>query len=439
MRIHSKAPRLALAAAALGLACAQAHAATEIQFWHSMEGPLGDRVNAIVNDFNAANPDYQIKAVYKGSYGESMNAGIAAFRAGNAPDILQVFEVGTATMMHAKGAIKPVQQMSEEVGNPIDPKDFIGAVAGYYSTPDGKLVSMPFNSSTVVFYYNKDAFKKAGLDAEKPPKTWEELFAAGAKLKAAGQECGYTTSWPSWAQLETFSAWHNVPYATKDNGFGGLDARLAINTPLHQRHLENLVKLAKDGIFTYGGRGDDPNALFISGKCAMITGSSGMRANIMKNAKFDFGTSTIPYYSDVKGAPQNAIIGGASLWVFANKKPEVYKGITAFFKYLSSPPVAAAWHQNTGYVPVTKAAYELTRSQGFYEKNPGTDVGVRQLNVQTTAQSRGVRLGFLPQIREIADANIENAVSGKMSAKDALADTTKRGDELLEKFQKSVK
>ncbi|ANN72467.1 sn-glycerol-3-phosphate ABC transporter substrate-binding protein UgpB [Bordetella bronchialis] len=437
MRSH----RLALVAASLltAFAATSAQAATEIQFWHSMEGALGDRVNEIVNDFNKKNPDYQVKAVYKGNYGESMNAGIAAFRAGNAPDILQVFEVGTATMMYAKGAIKPVQQMSEEAGDPLDPKDFIGAVAGYYSSPDGKLVSMPFNSSTVVFYYNKDAFQKAGLDPEKPPKTWEELAADTKKLKAAGVECGYTTSWPSWVQLETFSAWHNVPYATKDNGFGGLDARLAIDSPLHVRHMQFLANLAKDGEFMYGGRGDDPNALFISGKCAMITGSSGLRANIMKNAKFKFGTSTLPYYSDVKGAPQNTIIGGASLWVFANKKPDVYKGVTKFFKYLSSPEVAAKWHQQTGYVPVTKAAYELTQKQGFYDQNPGTDVGVKQLNVQTTAQSRGVRLGYLPQIREIEDATIEQIVSGKVGAEAGLKEAAKRGNDLLEKFEKSVK
>jgi sn-glycerol 3-phosphate transport system substrate-binding protein len=437
MRSH----RLALIAATLltAFGAASANAATEIQFWHSMEGALGDRVNEIAANFNKTQSDYVVKPVYKGNYGESMNAGIAAFRAGNAPDILQVFEVGTATMMYAKGAIKPVQQMSEEVGDPIDPKNFIGAVAGYYSAPDGKLVSMPFNSSTVVFYYNKDAFKKAGVDADKPPKTWQELRAVADKLKAAGQECGYTTSWPSWVQLETFSAWHNVPYASKDNGFGGLDARLNINSPLHVRHLTFLADMAKAGEFMYGGRGDDPNALFISGKCAMITGSSGLRANIMKNAKFEFGTSTLPYYSDVKGAPQNTIIGGASLWVFANKKPEVYKGVTKFFKYLSSPEVAAKWHQQTGYVPITTAAYELTQKEGFYDKNPGTDVGVKQLNVQTTAQSRGVRLGYLPQIRQIEDGAIENIVSGKISAKEGLEDAKKRGDELLEKFEKSVK
>jgi len=433
--------RLALTAAALiaALAGSAAHAATDIQWWHSMEGALGERVNELANEFNKSQSDYQVKPVYKGNYGESMNAGIAAFRAGNAPDILQVFEVGTATMMNAKGAIKPVQQMSEEAGDPIDPKAFIGAVAGYYSAADGKLVSMPFNSSTVVFYYNKDAFTKAGLDAEKPPKTWEELAAAAQKLKAAGQECGYTTSWPSWTQLETFSSWHNVPYATKDNGFGGLDARLAITSDLHVRHMENLAKMGKEGMFMYGGRGDEPNSLFISGKCAMITGSSGLRANISKNAKFAFGTSTVPYYADVKGAPQNTIIGGASLWVFANKSPEVYKGVTKFFKFLSSPEIAARWHQQTGYVPATIAAYDLTKKAGFYDKNPGTEVGVTQLNVQTTAQSRGVRLGFLPQIREIEDAEIERIVSGKTSAKEGLESMKKRGDDLLERFEKSVK
>ena len=433
--------RLVVSVAAIfaAIGSAPALAVTDIQFWHSMEGALGQRVNELVADFNKSQSDYKVNPVYKGNYGESMNAGIAAFRAGNAPDILQVFEVGTATMMAAKGAIQPVQDMSEQAGNPLDPKKFIGAVAGYYSSADGKLISMPFNSSTVVMYYNKDAFKKAGLDAEKPPKTWEELAEAGAKLKAAGQACGYTTSWPSWTQLETFSAWHNVPYATENNGFGGPQARLAINSDLHVRHIDNLAKMGRDGIFQYGGRGDEPNALFLSGHCAMITGSSGLRANIQKNAKFVFGTTTVPYYADVKGAPQNTIIGGASLWVFAKKSPSVYKGVTEFFHYLSSPEVAARWHQQTGYVPVTVAAYEVTQKSGFYKDNAGTDVAVKQLNVETTAQSRGVRLGSLPQIREIEDAEIERIVSGKVSAKDGLQTIKTRGDELLERFEKSVK
>jgi len=188
---------LSLTVAALFASAGAAHAATDIVFWHSMEGALGDRVNELVEEFNNSQSDYVIKPSYKGNYGESMNAGIAAFRAGNAPDILQVFEVGTATMMHAKGAVQPVQEMSEMVGDPIDPEIFLGAVGGYYSDSDGKLVSMPFNSSTPVLYYNKDAFKEAGLDPDSPPKTWEELADAAQKIRDAGYECGYTTSWPS--------------------------------------------------------------------------------------------------------------------------------------------------------------------------------------------------------------------------------------------------
>jgi sn-glycerol 3-phosphate transport system substrate-binding protein len=428
---------LSLAGAMASMGSAQA--ATDINFWHSMQGALGERVNALVDEFNKSQSDYVVHAIYKGTYGESMNAGIAAFRGGNAPDILQVFEVGTATMMYAKGAIMPVQEMSEKAGDPLNPDDFLGAVASYYSSPDGKLVSMPFNSSTPVFYYNKDAFKKAGLDTEKPPKTWEEVAEAGKKLRAAGVECGYTTSWPAWIQLETFGAWHNTPYATLDNGFGGLDARLDINKPLYLRHMTFLANMAKEGTFTYGGRGDAPNALFTSGKCGMFTGSSGNRANIIKTGKFEFGTSTLPYHTGVQGAPQNTIIGGASLWVFAKKSPEVYKGVTKFFKFISSPEKAAEWHQGTGYVPVTKAGFELTQKSGFYDKNPGSDVAVKQLDATTTKNSRGIRLGYLPQIRDIEDGEMERIFAGTTTPQAGLDTMVKRGNELLERFEKSAK
>lgn len=429
----------ALSLAGIIASMGTAHAATDINFWHSMEGALGERVNSLVSEFNETQSDYVVKAVYKGAYGESMNAGIAAFRAGNAPDILQVFEVGTATMMYAKGAIQPVQEMSEQAGDALDPADFLGAVASYYSSPEGKLVSMPFNSSTPVFYYNKDAFKKAGLDPEAPPKTWKEVGEAAKKLKAAGQECGYTTSWPAWIQLETFGAWHNVPYASQDNGFGGLDARLEINKPVFLKHMTFLANMSKEGTFTYGGRGDAPNGLFTGGKCAMFTGSSGNRANIIKTGQFEFGTSSLPYHDDVQGAPQNSIIGGASLWVFAKKSPEVYKGITKFFKFISSPEKAAEWHQGTGYVPVTKAGYELTQQSGFYDKNPGSDVAVKQLDATTTENSRGVRLGFLPQIRDIEDGEMEQIFAGKVTPEAGVETMVKRGNELLERFEKSVK
>ena len=430
---------LAIAGAAaitLGWA-APASAQTEIQWWHSMGGALGEWVNDLAKEFNASQKEYKIVPTFKGSYDESMTAAIAAFRAGNAPDILQVFEVGTATMMASKGAIKPVAEVMKEAGVTFDPKAYVPAVAGYYTAPNGQMLSFPFNSSTTVFHYNKDAFKAAGLDPDKPPKTWPEVAAAAAKLKAAGHKCPFTTSWVSWTQLESFSAWHNVLFATLNNGFGGTGTRLAIDTPLHLRHIQNLANMAQQGLFVYKGRGNAADATFVSGECAMMTGSSGLYANVKRNAKFKGGISTLPYYPDVPGAPQNTVIGGASLWVMAGKKPDHYKGIGQFFAYLSRPEVASESHKRTGYLPVTIAAYELTEKSGFYKENPGTDVAVQQMIRKTTDKSRGIRLGNFVQIRTIVDEEMEGVWSGKTQPKAALQSIVKRGNEQLERFQKA--
>jgi sn-glycerol 3-phosphate transport system substrate-binding protein len=433
--------RFALGAAlAAGLLAASgaAHAATEIFLWHSMAGPLGERVTAIATKFNAMQSDYKVTPVYKGQYAESMTAAIAAFRSGNAPDILQVFEVGTATMMSAKGAIVPVYKLMADAGEKFDPKSYIGPVAGYYSDPSGKMLSMPFNSSTVVFYYNKDAFKKAGLATDKGPATWPEVEAAARKLKAAGFPCAFTTGWQSWAQLENFSAWHNIPFATKEDGLGGTDARVVFNGPLQVRHIENLARWAKEGLFTYAGRTDEPLAKFMSGECQMLMTSSGSYANIKATGKFEFGVSPMPYYPDVKGAPQNSIIGGASLWVMAGKKPEQYKGVAKFFAYLSSLDNQVEWHEGTGYVPITTEAFQAVDKSGFYEKNPGFDVAVKELtNKPPTENSRGLRLGNFLQIRNVIDEQLELVWSGKEPARQALDEAVQRSNEILAKFEKT--
>jgi len=429
-----------LAVAALsGLLLAPAQAQTDIQWWHSMGGALGEWVNDLAKEFNASQKDYRIVPTFKGSYDESMTAAIAAFRAGNAPHILQVFEVGTATMMASKGAIKPVAEVMKDGGQKFDPAAYVPAVAGYYTAPNGQMLSFPFNSSTPVFHYNKDAFKAAGLDPEKPPTTWPEVALAAAKLKASGHKCPYTTSWISWTQLESFSAWHNVLFATKNNGFGGLDTRLAFNSPLHVRHIENLANMAKAGLFVYKGRGNAADATFVSGECAMMTGSSALYGNVTRNGKFSYGIGTLPYYPDVQGAPQNTVIGGASLWVMNGKKAPDYKGVAAFFNFLSQPEVAAKSHQRTGYLPVTRASFELTDKSGFYKKHPGTDVSVTQMIRKTTDKSRGVRLGNFVQIRTLIDEELEGVWSGRKGAQEALNGAVKRGNELLERFEKANK
>jgi sn-glycerol 3-phosphate transport system substrate-binding protein len=412
-----------------------ANAQTVVQWWHSMTGVNNDRVNNLAKGFSASQSQCRVNAVFKGSYDDSMTAAIAAFRAGTAPHILQVYEVGTATMMYSK-AIKPVADVMRESGAKWDPKGYVPAVASYYTSPKGDMVSFPFNSSTTVFFWNKDAFKAAGLDPDKPPKTWGEVAAAGAKLKAAGHKCPLTTSWQTWTQLESFSAWHNTEFATKNNGFGGLDAKVDFNSPLHVRHIENLANLSRQGIFVYGGRGSAGDAKFSSGECAMTMASSAIYGLTKSTLKAEFGISTLPYYPDVSGAPQNTIIGGASLWAMTGKKKEEYQCVGRFFAYLSQPEIQATWHQDTGYLPITLAAYELTKKSGFYTRNPGTDVSVQQMIVKTTDKSRGLRLGNMVQIRAIMEEELETVWGGKKTAKQALDDAVRRGNEQLERFQK---
>ena len=416
-----------------------ASAATEIQWWHAMGGALGEWVNDLAKGYNDSQKDYKVVPTFKGSYPETLTAGIAAFRAGNAPDILQVFEVGTATMMASKGAIVPVGKVMKDSGLPFDPTSYVSAVAGYYTAPNGQMLSMPFNSSTTIFYYNKDAFKAAGLDPAKPPATWAEVALAAAKLKASGQACPFTTSWISWTQLESFSAWHNVEFATKGNGMNGLDTRLIFNGPLQVRHIQDLENMAKQGLFVYKGRDNKADATFPSGECAMITASAGLLGAVKKNAKFDFGVAPLPYYQDVPGAPQNTVIGGASLWVMSGKPADHYKGVASFFNYLSSPEVQSASHKRTGYLPITNAAFKLTDSSGFYKQNPGADVAVNQMIRKTTNKSRGIRLGNFLQIRTIIDEELEQVWAGKAEAKAALDKAVSRGNEQLQRFQAANK
>ena len=411
-----------------------------INWWHAHGGRLGEKVNAIASDFNKLQNKYKVVATYKGNYADTMTAGIAAFRSKTPPHFLQVFEVGTATMMAAKGAIKPVYEVMGESGLPFDPSAYLPTVTGYYTTREGKMLSMPFNSSTPVLYYNKDAFKKAGLDPNKPPKTWPEVAKYARKLVKAGYPAGFSTAWISWIHLENFSAWHNIPIGTKANGFGGLDTKFVINSPLHVKHIQQLADWQKEKIFIYGGRRNLGNAKFSSEEVAMYTESSAGYAGFKKTCKFDFGTSMLPYWPDAPGAPQNTIIGGASLWVMAGHSPDEYRGVATFFNYLSSPAVQADWHQFTGYLPITTDAYYLTKGQGVYEKKPGMETALKQMTLnKPTENSKGLRFGNFVQQRSIVYNELEAIFGGKKTAQQGLDYAVKAGNKLLRKFERANK
>jgi sn-glycerol 3-phosphate transport system substrate-binding protein len=429
---------LTLSAAALFSTPASAQ--IEIQWWHALTGANNDVVVRLAEEFNKSQTEYKVVPTYKGGYADTMNAGIAAFRAGNAPHILQVFEVGTATMMAAKGAIKPVHQMMQEAGEKFDPQAYLPTITGYYSTLKGEMLSFPFNSSSTVMWYNKDAFKKAGLDPDSPPKTWPDVFAAAKKLKAAGYDtCGFSNAWATWVNIEQFSAWHNIAIGTKGNGMDGFDTVLTFNNPTVLKHLENLVSLQKDKTYDYSGRTNTGEGRFTSGECPIFLTSSGFFGNVAANAKFAWGNAPMPYYPDVASAPQNSIIGGASLWVMGGKKADEYKGVAKFFSFLSRTDKQIELHQKSGYLPITKAAYEQTKASGFYKEKPYLETPLLELtNKAPTDNSRGLRFGNMVQLRDIWSEEIESALAGKKSPKQALDDAISRGNALLRQFEKTV-
>ncbi len=420
------------------IASAPAMAATQIDFWHAFSGRLGELLQEQVDTFNKSQTEYEIIATNKGNYSETLNAGIAAFRAGQQPDILQVFEVGTATMMAATGAIKPVYEVMSEAGSGFDQSTYISAVKGYYTTTDGRMLSLPYNSSTPVIYVNRDAFTKAGVDPDIDLSTWENVGTALEKLKAGGSECPLTTAWQSWVHLENLSAYHNVAFASKENGFAGLETELSFNGPVQVKHVQTMGDWAKEGKFIYGGRRNESGARFRAGECALYTESSAGYAGVKNEAKFEFNIRPLPYWKNVEGAPQNTIIGGASLWVMAGQTAAEYNGVAKFIEFLSSAAIQAKWHQDTGYLPITITAYELTKEEGFYQSNPGTDVAIVQMTAkEPTADSKGLRLGYFDQIRGIIDEELEAVWSGDKTAEAALNTAVERGNQLLRRFEKA--
>jgi sn-glycerol 3-phosphate transport system substrate-binding protein len=430
-------------AVAFGLAApAAAQQPVEIQFWHGLTQPLGGMLEQIAADFNASQTRYRVNASFRGSYPETMVAAIAAFRAGQAPHIVQMFEVGTGTMMAAGRAVKPLHELLAETNTTIPFDDYLPAVRGYYSLADGRMMSMPFNSSTAVVFYNKDLFRRANLNPDQFPQTWGGVEQAARALKAAGVACPMTTAWPTWTQVEQFSAIHNIPLATLANGFGGLNAELQINNPTLLRHLTNLVNWQREGLFRYGGRDGAGDALFPNGECAMIFGSSGLRARVQREAQFQWGVAMLPFYEGT--SPINSIIGGASFWAMnrgpnATRSAEENRGIAEFFAWLARPEVVRKWHVDTGFLPVRQSVFRALEAEGFYRQNPGADIPIEQLlrgGGQMTDNSRGIRLGGFVEIRTIIQEEMERAFQGQQTPEQALANAQTRGNVVLRNFER---
>jgi sn-glycerol 3-phosphate transport system substrate-binding protein len=396
-----------------------------------MGGVWGERLNDTAAKFNASQGEFEVKAINKGSYEEALTAGIAAYRAKNPPHILQVFEVGTQTML-SSNAIYPVYQLMQDEGVKIDWADFISVVKSYYSK-GGNLYSMPFNSSTPILYYNKSILSKAGINPEKPPATFEEIEkAAKAAVSSGATKIGFTVSWPSWTVMENMHTWHDQPFADHDNGFSGMATQLKINGKLGNQVLGLLARWQKEGIFTYAGRGSRGDQPIINGEAAIGLGSTALVGTLTRTAKFEWGTGYLPRLS---GYPQgNSIIGGASLWVMKGHRKEAYKGVATFLEFLSQTEQQVWWHANTGYLPLSKAAVKALPGDHF-AKNPNLWTAFAQITKgKTTPNSQGLRLGNFVAVRNTIEAEMENVFSGKKSPRQGLDDAVKTCNKTLKEF-----
>ena len=412
-------------------------AKTEIAWWHAMGGFLGERVNEIATKFNSSQTEYEVKAVNKGSYPEALTAAIAAYRAKTHPHVLQVQEIATQTML-SSGAIYPVYQLMADHGVKINWTDFISVVKSYYSYK-GNLYSMPFNSSTAIFYYNKSIFQKAGLKTDKAPATYEEIEkCAKAAVVSGATKIGFTVAWPSWTLMENMHAWHDQPFSDQDNGFAGLATHLKINGSLGERLMDLISRWQNEGIFTYSGRlakGDQP---IINGEAAMGIASTALVGTLTKSAKFEWGTGFLPR---LPGLPQgNSIIGGASLFVMKGHNAEENKGVAKFLEFLGQTPQQAWWHAQTGYLPISNSALKALQATDHFKKNPNLWTAFAQITSgKTTANSQGVRLGNLIAIRDVIEGEMENILAGKKTSKQGLDEAVKKSDEILKEFASMYK
>jgi len=419
----------------------RAQGRTEVQFWYGLGGALGERVAEQVTRFNESQSRFRVNATFRGSYVEVMTGAIAAWRAGTPPHIAQVFEVGTATMMAAGPAIRPTHELLGEAGITLDPKRYLAGVRGYYSDTQGRLVSMPHNSSSAVLWINLDAFEKAGLSTTDLPKTWAEIRAAAQKIKATNAaEIPISTAWPTWVMFEQMSSIHDVGLATKANGFEGLDAQMNLGAPIFAKHTNMLLEMQREGTFVYGGRDGDGFASFPAGKAAMSFNSSAGRAQVQRDAKFRWASVVLPYHADVLQSPRNGVIGGASLWTLTarNRTAEEYRGVAEFYRFISEVEQDKWWHHVTGYVPLTLAAYEASRAEGFYTQNPGADAAIIQLSrAEPTPNSQGFRLGGFVEIRNIIQEELERGFQGQQNAETLLGNANRRADVVLRNFERA--
>lgn len=423
---------------ALGMGAALAEK-TKFEFWYGLSGDLGERVQETCQKFNETQDQYEIVCTSQNGYPETVQNTIAAYRAKKHPAITQIFDVGTLDLM-LSGAFVPAHELMANNDFAVNWDDYFGGIANYYATSKGELYSFPYNSSTAMFYYNVDAFNKAGI--EKAPETWEDVEAAARKLKDAGYDCPLGFNFDSWAAIEQFSAVHGEPIATKNNGYDGLDAELLINKSRVVDQMTFYKKMMDEGLFAVRTKqlGMDVVPSFASGACQMIQSSIADHGTVGKTAKdgMKWDVTMLPVWAGTER--KNSMVGGASLWVMNNRPEEEYKGAAAFLNFIAQPEMVEWWSTVTGYIPVTNSGFQAMKAKGFYDQDgyKGRDGAIESLTyTPTTEITRGIRLGGFAQIRKEIGDGMEAIFTGQATVQEGLDQVAERGNSILRRFEKT--
>jgi len=414
--------------------------AATITWWHAMSGVNGDALNKIVAGFNSSQSKIKVETVFQGNYDDLLAKLNTAIASNAAPALVQVYDIGQR-YMYDSGQVVPMQAFIDR--DKFNTTDFEPAVINYYKYQD-KLQSMPFNASSAILYYNKDAFKEAGLDPVKPPVTFTEVAEAAKKLvkkDASGQTVryGFGPSIYGWL-FEQLLATSASLYADNGNGRDNRATKVVYNTAQGKAILDWWKAGVDGGYFFNPGIDNDGAAnAFNAQKTAMyIESTARLRGHITTVAgKFEIGTGLYPR-PDGKPKDGGNIIGGASLYIMKSRPQAEQQAAWEFVKYAMTPAVQAQWQSDTGYYPIVKAAYDQGPSKEWSTKYPQFLTAINQ--IRESPQNRmtnGAVLGVMPQARQRTQKMIESVLLGQATTQAALDAAVADMNTAIDKYNKA--
>lgn len=404
--------------------------AAQFDFWYAHGGLYAQAIDELCAGFNKANPHDHVRCLPQGSYEQTLRKAVAAYRAGQQPAVVEIYDVGTADMMHS-GAIYPVGALMKDTGHWADDSDYLDSIRRFYATPDGRLLSQPFGTSTLVLYADRRKLAAAGI--RQLPQTWEAFGQALQALKQHGETCPAAADYMPWKMLDQINAVQGAPIATANNGHDGLSARYVFASGIHQRYMRDVARWYAQGLLVPAvmTHANDQTLAFADGECAMVLDATGAYAIVAKAGMVDAEVGAVPVYAGT--TRYGNTIGGSSLWVFKGKPAAVYPAVARFLAYLRAPEQQLFFSARTGYLPLTRdAAQRLAKAP---DEPAAIRVGLATMTLPGNPYNTGVRLGFMSLFRLIWQEEVQRALAGRESMDDALAHAQARGNRLLERFQ----